>query len=94
MNEELTIERLRVMKPGIFASGFTVDSPEGVNMARTGKRLRWVAVCGHAEDWAIYVGLADEDRETVRDVGDKVTSESNLRKLVPCDDRAFKMYRY
>lgn len=26
--------------------------------------------------------------------GDKVHSEENIKKLCPCDDEAFKMYRY
>lgn len=80
------------MKPGIFTEGTFIDSPEGVNMAGTGKKVGWVAVRGGIHDWSIYAenpytGIGYPN-------GDKVTGEANIKKLVPCDDEAFKMYRY
>jgi len=43
----LTLEDLKNLEPNtIFAKGIIVDSPEGINMARSGKMLRWVAVRG------------------------------------------------
>jgi len=37
-------------------------------------------------------GIWDWDK--IRDQGDKIGSEKSIRRLVPCDDEAFKMYRY
>ena len=91
----LTIKKLKKMEPNtIFAQGETIDSPEGINMARTGKRLKWVAVRGQIHDWAIYIGTLDQSIEDIRDWGDKVTGEENIKKLVECDKEAFGAYRY
>lgn len=91
----LTIKQLKDMPSDtIFAQGETVDGPEGVNMSRTGKRLKWVAVRGGIHDWAVYIGLDSSSFEQIRSYGDKVTGEQNIKKLVPCDDEAFSMYRY
>lgn len=32
--------------------------------------------------------------EVIKKVGDKISFENNIRKLVPCDDDVFKLYRY
>lgn len=91
----LTIKQLKEMKPNtIFAKGEIVDSPDGININNSGKQLRWVAVRGGIHDWAIYCHLAEKEYEWIKDWGDKVHSEQNIKKLVPCDDEAFKMYRY
>lgn len=91
----LTLEALKAMEPEtIFASGTTIDGPEGLNMARTGKLLRWVAIRGGIHDWAIYAHFADLPAEEVARIGDKVSTESHIKRLVPCDDAAFEMYRY
>ena len=91
----LTLEQLKNMEPDtIFASGITTDDEDGINMARTGEKLRWVACRGGIHDWAIYIGFAKDSASYIKDMGDKVTSESNIKKLVPCDDEAFAMYRY
>lgn len=79
----LTKAMLEVMPPNtIFATGEIVDNPEGINMTNSGKILRWIAKRGWIYGWTILV------RE-----GDKVTGEHNIRKLVPCDDEAWKLYR-
>lgn len=91
----LTLKQLKDLKPGIFLKGEIVDSPEGINMINSGKLLKWVAVRGMIEDWAIYVGYDNEmSFDQVRDYGDKVRFEKNIKKLVPCDKEAFAMYRY
>jgi len=90
----LTLKQLKEMKPGIFAKGETIDSPDGINMENSGQQLKWVAVRGLIHDWAIYCHLTDYSYEVVRDVGNKVTGEQNIKRLVSCDDEAFKMYRY
>lgn len=53
-NTPLTLKQLKEMKPGIFARGTFIDSPDGCNMANTGEETRWVAVRGDIHDWAIY----------------------------------------
>jgi len=91
----LTIKQLKEMKPGIFLKGEVIDSPNGINMENSGRQLKWVAVRGGIHDWAIYCYLADGySYEYVRDYGSKVISEENIKRVVPCDNESFKMYRY
>ena len=90
----LTIEKLKEMAEGTFATGVATDNPEGINMANTNKDLRWVAVRGGIHDWAIYCHWADKSVRWIEKHGDKVNRESHIRKLVECDDEAFNMYRY
>ena len=90
----LTLNDLKEMPPNtIFASGITIDGPEGVNMTGSGKELKWVAVRGGIHDWAIYIHFSN-NLEYVKNFGDKVHRESHIRMLVPCDDEAFEMYRH
>lgn len=108
----LTLQKLKEMEPHtIIDRGEVIDSPDGCNMANTGKMMRWVAIRGGIHDWAIYaqnphyinsddteviaMGLSGVwDWEKIIQIGDKVTREKNIRKLVPCDDEAFGMYNY
>jgi hypothetical protein len=91
----LTVKMIESMQPcEIFATGTANDSPDGLFIANTNRPLRWVAIRGGAPDWAIYCHFAEHDEQFVRDQGDKVTFEKNIKKLVPCDDEAFKRYRY
>lgn len=91
----LTLQELKDMEPDtIFATGTIVDSPDGINLANTGKTLRWVACRGGIHDWAIYAQAESWSADEVKRLGDKVGSEANIKKLVPCDDEAFAMYRY
>ncbi len=93
--EILTLEKLKAMQPNtIFASGVIVDNEKGINMTRSGKLLKWVAVRGGIWDWAIYCHWADKSWRWIKDSGDKVRFGNHIKKLVPCDDEAFKMYRY
>ena len=90
----LTLQELKDMEPGIFATGTTTDDPAGINMTNSGAELRWVATRGGIHDWAIYIHHAYNDEVWIKANGDKVTGEANIKKLVPCDDEAFGMYRY
>ena len=91
----LMLQDLKDMRPGtIFAKGETIDSPEGINMINSGKMLRWLAVRGGIHDWAIYCHFADKSFEWIRDHGDKVHAENHIRKLCPCNNEAFEMYRH
>ena len=95
--KKLTLEDLKEMQPfTVFATGITENSPDGIYMTNEnlGKKLMWVAKRGEIHDWAIYIHWAEYGEEYVRDYGDKVTSPTNIKKLVPCDEEAFKMYRY
>jgi hypothetical protein len=83
MMEELTLEQLKEMKPGIFKTGEIGDYG-----------TKWVAVRGGIHDWAIYHGPVDKQLEWIKRFGDKITEKTTIRSLVPCNDEAFAMYRY
>jgi hypothetical protein len=79
----LTLQALKEMKPDtIFAKGVSLSG------------FRWVAVRGGIEDWAIYVGTFSQTADDIKLFGDKVYDPAIIRGLVPCDDEAFRMYRY
>ena len=78
----------------IFATGVLIDDENGLFMTGSGKELRWCAVRGGIDDWAIYCHFADNDEEWIRRHGDKVHDERNIKRCVPCNDRAFERYRY
>ena len=96
----LTLETLKNMEPHrIIARGQVLDHhDDGVSIAGTGKWVRWVAKRGGIHDWAIYIqnphyGELERDYPDVMARGDKLVGECNIKRLVPCDDEAFKMYR-
>lgn len=92
---KLTLEQLKRVEPHtILAKGEIVDSPDGINMTNSGKLLRWIAVRGIIHDWAIYCHWADRSYEWIMRSGDKVYSKGNIKRVVPCTDEAFEMYRY
>lgn len=93
----LTLQQLKDMEPGsVFAKGITQNSPEGIYMidSNIGKELTWVAKRGGIHDWAIYIHWSENGEQYVIEHGDKVNSETNIKKLVPCDEQAFGMYRF
>jgi len=91
----LELQDLINMKPDtIFLTGVIEDSPAGINMERNYKQIRWVAVRGGIEDWAIYYGLEQISVEAISRWGNKVIGEKWIRKLVQCTDEAFGKYRY
>lgn len=95
--EKLTLKMLDEITPSsVFAKGITTNSPDGIYMTNNdlGKNLLWVAKRGRINDWAIYIHWAERGEDYVIDHGDKVTSPSNIKKLVPCTDEAFNRYRY
>lgn len=94
--QELTAYALEMMEAGAtIATGTAPDSPEGINMTRSGRTLRWVAVRGQgAPDWAIYCHLEDKDEEWIKRMGDKVRDKNTIQKLVPCNEQALKKYRF
>jgi len=91
----LTVEQLKAMPARtIFATGTAIDAPDGLFMTGSGKELRWVAVRGGIYDWTIYCHFSIYDQDWIRDHGDKVCFDSHIKKLVPCTDEAFGLYRF
>ncbi len=92
----LTVQMLQDMPPEtVFASGTIENSPDGLFMVNNniGKSLMWAAKRGRIHDWAIYCYWANSGLDFVLSNGDKIINESNIKKLVPCDSEALKMYR-
>lgn len=84
----LTVDILKEMEPGtVFARG------KGLYPGLYSEPIRWVASRGLMHDWALYYHRADKPWSQILTEGDKSTTESIIRKLVPCDDETWKMYR-
>lgn len=91
----LTIEKFNEMPyEEIFGKGLTTDDSEGINMTNSGNKLKWIAKKGGGDDWAIYIHLADSSTDYIKKYGDKVKSENNILKLIPCDKEVLKKYRF
>ena len=90
----LTLEKLKVMKPGIFATGMTKDKRLQINIDLLAFNLRWVAVRGGIHDWTIYYHNEDMSEDYVARFGYKCCDSVVVRELVYCDDEAFAMYRF
>ena len=59
------------------------------------KEIRWVAIRGEGmHDWCIYALLSYNDVERIENNGDKIFNESVIKRLVPCTDEAFGLYRF
>jgi len=85
----LTKEMLEAMpEDTVFATGITMN--EGLYK----EPVRWVAVRGGIADWAIYYHKERNSVQYVRECGDKCFTKEIIKDLVPCDDEAFKLYRY
>jgi len=85
----LTKEMLEAMPEGtVFATG-VVNEP-GLYK----EPVRWLAVRGGIADWAIYYHKEAMGIAYIRDHGDKCFTKEIIKKLVPCDEDAFKAYRY
>lgn len=92
----LTLEKLKEMPPHeVIASGVIENSHEGIYMTPMdiGRKLRWVAKRGEIHDWAIYITWASYGLEFALTNGDKITSQANIKKLVPCNEEALSWYR-
>lgn len=92
----LTDKKLDQMLPGeIINIGITTNDEQGVYMTedRKGTEMIWVAKRGGIGDWAIYADWKENGAARCISNGQKVTSEANIRKLVPCTDEAYKRYR-
>lgn len=86
----LTKKMLEAMPPGtIFATG-VVKEPQLYELSA----VRWLAKRGGIADWAIYYHRKEYDAKWIKDYGDKCFTEEIIKRLVPCDEDAFKAYRY
>jgi hypothetical protein len=82
---QITLQMLKDMKPGIFATGeFLYD----------GGMKKWVATRGDIHDWAIYYGQPFKTDQQIKDWGTKLHEMPEVRKLVNCTDEALAMYRH
>lgn len=93
--EELTVDQLKAMQPGVFAKGEVANSPDGAYMTdqRPGDTLVWVAKRGGMHDWCIYCAWKEQGYGFALSNGQKMITEKYIRKLVPCTDEAFNLYR-
>ena len=91
----LTIQQLKDMPAQtVFACGEFEDVTSGINITgQKGLRLRWMAVRGGYHDWTIYLHHAWQSWDWILAHGDKPITEAYIRKLVPCDDEAYGMFR-
>jgi len=91
----LTREMLKSMPANtIFATGIMLDNEDGLNMNNSNQELRWCAVRGGIDDWAIYCHFADKSIEWIHHYGDKIYDEYNIKRCVLCNDEAFARYRH
>lgn len=85
----LTVNQLKAMPPlTIFATGLIL------NPRIYRERVRWIAQRGKIYDWTIYYHLPDWHIEQIAANGDKLCSDDLIKKLVPCTDEAFSLYRF
>jgi len=93
----LSLKELEGIPDGdIFAHGKSTDNEDGINMLNTDNQLTWIAVRGGgAYDWAIYVATTNLnwDHDRIKRMGDKVSMERFIRKIIPCTDEAYEAYR-
>ena len=77
-----------------FGDSETIATGTGTCPEVTDKEIIWVAVSGEGYyDWCIYALPVGSTIEDVKKNGDKIFTESAIRRLVPCNDEAFRMYR-
>lgn len=90
-----TIEEFNELQAGeIFDIGVLPNSPEGIFMTRDGGELKWVAVKGYGNDWAIYCHWSDHAEDWIKQHGDKLHNEAHIQLCVPCDKEVMNRYRF
>lgn len=93
----LTIEGFNQINAGsVIAKGSIQNSPLGIFMTneRQGNLLKWVAVKGYGNDWAIYCQWDEYTWEYVEQNGDKVSDPKNVQRCLPCNEEVMKLYRF
>lgn len=90
----LTVDMLKQMPPHhVFAHGTVPDNHLGINMSGSSQQLRWVAVRGGIEDWAIYIHFDSYNIDMVKRQGDKVYNLEYVKRLVACNEESLSLYR-
>jgi len=91
----LTLDKLKAMAAKtVFNRGEAVDGPLGINLTGKGGMLKWVAVRGVYHDWNIYAGRNTTSYEGIARCGETVHDKNTIKKLVSCDEEAFRLYRH
>ena len=90
-----TIKEFIDLEPGkMFNTGILPNSPKGIFMTRDGGFLRWVAIKGYGNDWAVYCYWDFKSPGWIKQHGDKLHNVEHIKKCVSCDDEMFKLYRF
>lgn len=55
--------------------------------------IRWVAIKGRANDWAVYYHFENMGIEHATTQGEKVIDANLIQNLVPCDREVLNRYR-
>jgi hypothetical protein len=84
----LTVEDLNMLPDQYIIDSGIVNDP-----ILHSEPVQWAAVKGF-HDWALYYHKAEKGLFFVVTNGEKCTTESIIRKLVPCTQAAFSQYRY
>ena len=83
--KKITLQNLKDMDSGIFASGeFLYD----------GGIKKWLATRGQIHDWAIYYGEIYDTLENITSWGAKLHEMQKVKELVNCEEEALAMYRH
>lgn len=96
---KLDIELLFVIpKREVFATGIVVEPRLYSDTNAEGEYvftpLRWVAVKGANNDWALYYHRATYDVDYVKRHGQKIITKEVIVELVPCTDEVYARYRH
>lgn len=94
---KLTLQTLLDAVPGSTLTTGTISDRApvaGLFDATTERKVRWVAVKGDVNDWAIYCHGADKSEEWIKENGAKITDKKKIREIISCDDKMFASYRY
>lgn len=98
-NNEIKLDMLtkeeydKLPEDQIFRFGLSSNSPTGIYMVNSNpdKILGWVAK-KRIDGWCIYTHWYEKGFEFIENNGDKVYTNSFIKKLVPCDDEVFELY--
>jgi len=66
---------------------------EGMYPELHNERVKWIAIKGYGNDWAMYYHLASHTYDHVKQEGQKAFTENVVRHLVPCSDEVWAKYR-
>lgn len=94
---KLTIDILKTTGNNgkVIASGVIANTPDGIYMTDKcfGYLLRWALMIGQNEDWSVYIHWYTTI-DVILKLGEKVTTKSNLLKIIDFDDEVWERYRF